>query len=1541
MNTKPLKESLPDEHILQVEPRPRPTVDAGWRSRPHLHTGRALSAESLSTEQRERSGRLALRGQLVAPGVVAGLEVRLETRYDELEKRNVHLFQIGAGLGLTASGEDVLLPRITRVRVDQVPAFWLEEGQEPSSFDISILSNSDVAATHKGLRAAVLVLVPVVSRKDDPSDSTDPDAYSIEDQRWVDGCTPVLFAWPGGWPMPDPEALDWRNRLAWTLFEAERQRPHQTYAPWEEVGVPLALIGFSPPAHILDLATPLFADRASVVRAGGAPRTRPPLLEAHGNPLLWQARIQQFSEHLASIPPQQLITSVRFFARLPPVGVLPKRAVDLFEWKHRYFPASFIIDAAPVPLEQLDAVALASASLAPLDTAEQERVRVLVPVPEVHFDPNLLRGEAIDPAFSETITSGLKRLGEWLRRRKNLRDKATLLLNVLEGKKPNRFPEPDPASIPGEVKGTDPLDETQYGPEEEAYGTEGNSVPALEEALLQWGQGGTWDVPALLGIETDEVATADSRTGQFGLVSRQGDATLMHTLYNETWQPWESIPKVLLGADQRLEGFRTVWSGDGLVLVALISQTIPPPVPLGTLETTGSDRSFFLRIYHHLKDTGWEWVELEHVMATRVPHFATVSWAAGRLDTFMAVETTTVTDAGSVTDYKLFKCTWLRGRDDQPRMLSLLEAAGRQVSAMAALQRSKDGRVELLFLGNETGATGEPWLHHISGFHMEGSEDLSQSEMVETTDATGTVLSVCLTGPSQLDALVMGKDGIRHGRYATDWKFDTELVSTTAGNVLVAASRLDGRVHAFWWKQESTTGSPLMYGWFDGTRWNTSVVLTQVQLHDSAQPLGVILDGTSQIDLFLASVQGLQHLKMLPDSARALVEKEGLRGLLNQTDSLLGRMDEFIRAGSTQLQADTQNVRQLMISGHTEASRLVVSPILGATMVQSPLAARSDIESYFTRFLRKRYEPEYEDPTSEQDARETLEQATATRRQLMARLVDLVKELGIDVTGMTVAGVVKVKVYDMSTPIEAILIPSTTGGSSKAVERESILLADLVTNASTLEAVLERIGKELEAVDRALLNHKPLRWEKSDYFSTAVQHLEDMLVLLRELERRTTPQANAMESYKEVLAQLEGFWSQLDTRLRFVDSEVAESRQDVTVARALLAEETVRIDAINERRRQVFADHVPFLVFHRPRQSELTRDTPSRQLDPGLVENVLPEVFASTAAAPPELLTYIELIRDSSLKGFTLAPQLLRGLDRTELIHRTFEWAQVRATQRVPVKMPIIAGRTSVRFAQGLSKLMSVREELIARQRGAFVHFEPAILHTQTWLELQQSAHAQLSLGDLIDMAHGRSDVGGRATTELEQISKVATGLYERFGEVLPAIRLEWAEQLSQYDAPVDLHDLSRLPQWHQLEITRRRELQTLVDWLFQRVVATEPEAVSLMNDLVRVCLLLASHAPVNELLSGHVSKPSVAKVGGTLELAVDPARVRIGMHVLIRSGEQTVQAVVEDLSSGVVKARVLSTTAPSVNLPVKTSAYFSDPARGTGALLPYVGLKR
>ncbi|HEX5745271.1 MAG TPA: hypothetical protein VFZ09_03445 [Archangium sp.] len=1544
MSTKPLKAPLPDEHILQVEPPPRTFVNAGWRVRPHLYTDRALSAESLSREQHERSGRLALRGQLVAPGVVAGLEVRLDREPGADGKEDLHVFEVGPGLGLTVSGEDVLQPRATRVRVDQVPVFRLREGQDTSSFDLDVLASVKATQTHQGLRAAVLVLVPVVSKREDPPAPNDPaeldpERHALEDQRLVDGYALVLFAWPDSWPMPDPEALAWRNRLAWTLFEAERQRPHQTYAPWEEVGVPLALIGFTPPMHVDAPATPLFADSASVVRTGGAPRSRPPLLEAHGNPLLWQARLQQFSEHLDTFSSEQLAdgTAIQSFAFLPPVGRLPKQAVDFRQWTHRFFPAPFIIDAAPMPLEQLDAVALASASLAPLDTSAQERVRVLVPVPEAHFEPRLLQSELLDPAFPKAITSGLERLGEWLRRRTDLRGKATLLLNALEGERSNRYPTEDPAWIPGEYEGEVPLDPSQYGPEEATYGTEGKTVPVLEEAL--W-LNGTWAQPEQLGWDSGAVSTAVSPTkGTFAVVTRYYSSFSSSYLSVRRFTKDSPVARDFLYYPAAWLDFKAVWSGGELVIVILAYNPLLKDRP-----TPGFPRVAFMR----RTPTGWVTSVPKYLGAGISPrsilHFTAVSWGPGRIDAFVG------------TTSSILKVSWLDGAPQDVQVLNT--SVSRTVNQIVALSPSA-GRLELLYLGRSPSdpSYAEYWLHHLSCFHEGDGPDLRQADgdatldVVEVKSLKGFQLAACISKADdrspRLDVLVLSNgatQGIRHGWYdAGSWKFGMQMVSKTNADALEVVSKGDGRIHAFWWDDTFPMPGPLTYRLFDEGRWQTAELLTRqfLSVSTSRQSFSVVLDGTNPIDVLMASNNGLLHLKKVADSTRVTVRQQGLRGLIGNIEGLHKQALDFVRTSSARIQDELQHVRELMLTSSTEASRLAVSATFGSTLVGSPLVTQNSNGDFLTRFhprvglARIRLS----------DAMEALEQASTVRRELTAQLVELVKkivrvkEIGLDLTNMFLLGISKI--VPGSSPRRVELLPVTWPGrttiDTKTVVREDLSLRDLVNNAALLEDALRRLDEEPENVRRALAQAR-LKWTESDYFSTALRHLEHTLALLRTLELRMTTRVGSVSNYKATLDRIEAFWSELDKRMRLVDGEVAEGRQDVTVARALLAEEMARIDAVNQRRAQILEQHVPFLVFQRSRHRELTRDTPSRLLDPGLVKDILPEVFASTDAAPPELLAYVEFVRDSSLKWFTLAPQLLRGLDRTELIHRTFARAQVRALQRMPISLPIISGRTPTRLALGLSRLMSAREDFIARQRGAFIRFEPAVLYTQTWLELQQSAHAQLSLGDLIDMAHGRSDVARNTATELEHISKVATGLYQRFGEVLPVIRLEWAEQLSQYDAPVDLHDLSRLPRWDELEVTERREMQTLVDWLFQRVVTTEPEAMSLMNDLVRICLLLASHAPVDELLSGHVSKPSVARVGGTLELAVDPARVRIGMHVLIRSGEQTVQAVVEDLSSSVVKARVLSASSTTVHLPEKTSARFADPARGTGALLPYMG---
>ncbi|MCE9670524.1 hypothetical protein LY474_22220 [Myxococcus stipitatus] len=1532
MSPRPLKEPLADEHVLQVEPPLKPFADSGWRRRPNLYTGRALSAEALEDEQRQHSGWLALRGQSRSPGVISGLEVRLDRDLGEDRESEFPVFVIEPGMGLTASGEDVHLPRALRVRVDQVPVYRREDN--PAGLPLDALAHVRAADTQYGLRVAVLVLVPVVTRRDDAPDPNDPaevdlERRALDDHREVDGCALVLCAWPHEWPLPEQDAR-WRNRLAWEVFERERQRPHGQLAPWEETGVPLGLVGFDSDTCEAGPAWPTFVDRATVVRPGGAPRSRTPLLPAHGTPLLWQARIQQLTEHLGSFGPSEIEggAALQALALLPPVGQLPRNAIslELGEVGHerRFLPEGFDLDFRPVPVEQLDAVAKASGSLAPLDTSRPEHVQVLVPVPESRFEPYLLRREVVSPAFQQAIDAALGRLEEWLGRRQVLRRRATLLLDALSGTKSEntRFP-PD---LDPKIEGERLPVPNPYGSDEDAYETddaaEPPGVPLLDETLLV---NGTWAEPSLLGWDNYGVSTArDPVTGASGVLSRSSSsffATYLSLRHSQNaYGPRERIFYAWGPLDFKL----LYTNGEPIIVILGHSRG-----------GAGAHVALLRKVNSNWVTVGKQETDL---FSPAITHFTAVSFRSGCIDAFVATTT------------GVRKFTWLEFAPQSNATQQL--APDTYVHKVVALSPGPQ-RIELFFLGAPAGPPRENyWLHHISAHHAGGAAPLVPRQPnatlvpVEVKSAKGRKLDAVVSkrAPDErFDVLVLGTGplrGLRHAWWFREkWNLGMELVSALGGEAIVTASRGDDQVHAFWWDSPGDDVSagygPLWYRRFDGTRWHPPELLSQEWLYLKwsqtvvDQPFDVVLDGVSP-HVFAAANRGLLHLRKVAESTRLTVEQRGLRGLVGNVEGLYTEATQLIETSATRVQSELQHLRQLMLTSSTEASRLAVSANEGSTLVDSPFVVRSDTDTYLTRF------PTFLRRTTLirlSDAMEALEQATTTRLELSRQLFDMlkrlmgVKELGLDVADLRLVGIARV---------------STSGGArrvqlvAKEVSRENISLRDLVEKPAVLADALLRIDEESENIRRALAADR-LKWTESWYFSAALLHLENTLTLLRALERRLRTRVNAMAGYKGPLARLERAWTALDRRLKVVDGEVAEARQDTTVARALLAEETVRVEGVNTRRAQVLAQHVPFFIYLRPRQFDLTRGELWRELDPGFAPDILPEVLASTAAAPPELLAYVELVRDSPLKWFSLAPALLGGLDRLEVIRRTFVRAQTRAIQRLPVRLPLVSSRAGSPYIQGLSRLLSAREDLVARQRLAFVHFQPAILETRTWLELQQSAREQLSLGDLIDTAHGRPDVARDATTMLEHMTKVATGLYQRFSEVLPAIRLEWAEQMSQYDAPVDLRDLSRLPRWDELDVTARREMQLLTDWLFARVVSTQTEAVSLVNDMVRVGMLVASHAPVNELLSGHVSKPSEARVGGTLELAVDPERVRVGMQVQIRSGAQTVQAVVEDITASAVRARVLSTSTPTVTLPERASARFADPIRGGHALLPFL----
>jgi hypothetical protein len=282
------------------------------------------------------------------------------------------------------------------------------------------------------------------------------------------------------------------------------------------------------------------------------------------------------------------------------------------------------------------------------------------------------------------------------------------------------------------------------------------------------------------------------------------------------------------------------------------------------------------------------------------------------------------------------------------------------------------------------------------------------------------------------------------------------------------------------------------------------------------------------------------------------------------------------------------------------------------------------------------------------------------------------------------------------------------------------------------------------------------------------------------------------------------------------------------------------------------------------------------------------------------------------------------------VLRGTLEAARARALGRAhPRLVEPLEDRFAGKLGGAIERTLGAQRQVIGLYRDRTAQLDLSGLHWYNWSALRERALDHLSLGDLIDAAHGRTGVDRAGARELDDTLRVATALHRDLGQVKPALRLDWAEALSQYDQAADLHDLFALPRFGEVELAQRRQMQALVDWLFGRVRKDQPAAWALMSDVVRVCILLASHAPVNQVVAAQVQRETEARVGGTIELAADPAQVRVGMHVLLYDvAKRPVHAVVEDLAPGVAVTRVVHASSPSVTIARDTRAELGDQAR-------------
>lgn len=1453
MSITPIIRPLPGERVVAIAPEDAAAAAVTWLRRPNLFPGRALTAPTLEARSAWTAGRIAQRGQAFTPGVVSGLEVGYTVgEPEEVGARAPVQLSIAAGRGLAASGEDLVLPRPLQADFWSLPVVAPPAVLEGGGFGGGgVLQPRAIGPALGELltefpdalpRGGVLVLQSAtIDRAEiDPEDPCErgcgDDNVNFEDWRFADAARLLWYAWPEDWrPLP-PAGDRQRNRLAYTIFEAERALAADTVLPWEEIGLPLAILGLD--ADFL----PVVHDRSSVVRTGGRARySRLQLGEVGVGgqalstsvrlPALWQAQVEQFAEQIADLgePAPAPDVAARGFDRLPPFGLVPRNAVDLAARSSDFFPAAFDLDAVPVPMEQLDVALRESAGMAPFDLARGERVRVLVPVSQASYEPRLLLEEEIDPEFAATLDRFLVDRGRALAGRQSVRVKSSVLLTALRGEAP---PVPDIEDDPYAVE---PESLAPWGPPPAAAGhratllngvhehgftgATATIVPAAADLLYAWVYLDPDRPPRTLMLEW-RTATGAVRRGYWGenLIARgtEGRSTRMRIGDLPALGRWLrlDVPAAVLEFD----GSTIVGMGfvlfDGRAAFAATGR-VEDGVELPWFDASlpeGADP---------YGDEDFEFLTANELLAPFEGRHGVEPFDG---------------DAGEVSEGRSIALTDLA---EDPRISGLLSDS--EQSQLA--ERGVEGFIAYL----ESRADRADDLVDYGFLKVQTDIYRVRQLVLGTTDATRLAVSPTLAGIAKAETAVASQESI-----------STFFDKLKAGDAVLAANA------------NTTVNMDLRAATSAATSAATTPATSAAT--SAATSSTAFLSGSRTMfnTAFTTPVVTLD----LPQTLAAST-------FPTATTERLATATDFVREQSTLTPLITT-------ATYTPVDITNAQPLVGSFNVRTiSIAQRLEAPK----------------------AQEARDYSTSTRHEAVVgllRLADhLTEEDGGEVPGLFDAIDVWGLVGDEFVP----------GGEDPV--------------AAIRRPLADFINPELRAGLVASLLRPPLRpqADEATFFADSTDMADRTVALLRQVEGRVKQYRVAINACEEAGGLIRGDLKTLATRERAWGDVLGEARHDVAVTRALISEEQARLDGINARRAAILDREVRFLAYVRPRAADNLSPAAMRPLDPGLLEAPAPSCLSARGDVPDELTAMLAVVREAPSDWFRLQTGLLNGLDRVDLLLRAVQTAQIRTQIARARPLPMLASTTGIAAAIGAVQVR--QKERMSLVRDQSLQLDIARLGTLTWQGVRAEAARIVSLGDLIDGDHGNGRVARNAASFFERFGRITGCLHSGFSGVLPSIRLDWAETLSQFDDTVNLRNLSSLPRWPEIEYADRRRLQGLVDWMFDQLDPRETRAHAMVSDVVRMTLLLASHAPVGRIIAGRLPRPVTARPGLRIPLiAFDPSHLRVGMQALMYRADAIVaRAVVEDLGQGEASGRVTYTASASVELDEAVRVQFAPAA--------------
>jgi hypothetical protein len=448
--------------------------------------------------------------------------------------------------------------------------------------------------------------------------------------------------------------------------------------------------------------------------------------------------------------------------------------------------------------------------------------------------------------------------------------------------------------------------------------------------------------------------------------------------------------------------------------------------------------------------------------------------------------------------------------------------------------------------------------------------------------------------------------------------------------------------------------------------------------------------------------------------------------------------------------------------------------------------------------------------------------------------------------------------------------------------------------------------------------------DESTLFSTGIHVLEQNTQLLRAVESRIQQYRDFLTLAAAALSRVQSAMASAQALLAQLDNDLTQSRQNLAFVQALFADELTRVANVNARRASVLQQYVTFVAYVRPRTVIAGEDAPSRQLVPAVVASPVPACLKQSVAIPPELREIVSLLREAPVLWFPPILTQIPKLERPILLQDLAVSAQARASLQLQLPPAVSSSESSVGiFAASISTIFSSHQQTLRPFQSARASFDTATLVNQSWSAQVKTLSSVAAIGDLLGAASVHPEIASATSRWLQQISSVATCFYTRVGQALPVDRLQWANFLN--NGTVSLRNLAVLPGWNTQNYTDRQQMQLLVDWLYQQIDNNDSTAVTLMNDIIATAILLASQAPVDNIIAGAVALRTMPVIGKPIRLTLPSDRVAQGMSVQLYSGGTlAARAVVSDLDGSGVNATVTDIYKPDIAFEANDVAHFS-----------------